>query len=86
MQQQEFKVAGSKVGFFNTTPVVKTSVADLTDSSGGSSGDNTVAAIAAATSGLVANAADLDDTKNAMATLSAKVNAILNVFQSYGLL
>ena len=81
----EFKVAGSKVGFFNTSPVVKTSVADLTDSSGGSSDGNTVAAIAAA-SGAISNAADLDDTKNAIATLTAKVNAILNALQSYGLL
>ena len=54
--------------------VLSTSVATLTDNSGGTSGGNTIAAIA---DGNNAGSADLAATQNAIATLSAKVNAIL---------
>jgi hypothetical protein len=53
---------------------LSTSVASLTDNSGGTSGGDTIAAIA---DGNNAGSADLAETQNAIATLSAKVNAIL---------
>jgi hypothetical protein len=58
-------------------------VAAITDSSGGTSGGNTVAAIVAATD---TTAAGLATTKNAIATLSAKVNAMLTALKNAGIM
>jgi hypothetical protein len=59
-------------GDFNA--IMGNSVAALTDSSGGTSGGDTIAAIVAATD---VTAAGLATTKNAIATLAAKVNALI---------
>lgn len=54
-----------------------TTEGDLTDNSGGTSGGDTVAAIAGV-DGTGSNAASLVDTQNAIATLSAKINALID--------
>ena len=54
---------------------ISTSITTLTDSSGGTSGGDTVAAIADDTT---TGSADLDDVQNAIATLAAKINEIIS--------
>lgn len=57
-------------------------VAALTDNSGGTSGGNTIAVIGAGTTDT--SAAKLTDTANAIATLSAKIDAILVSIKAAG--
>lgn len=95
---------GTTIGFFGTAPATKTSVADITDSSGGTSGSGTIAAIGIAVTDpadtpasadalrddLVANTipsieTELSNLRNAVATIAARMNDILNALQSYGI-
>lgn len=59
-------------------------IAALTDSSGGTSGGNTVGAITGV-DGTASNAAGLVTTKNALATLAAKINAIQAALHAAGI-
>lgn len=54
---------------------LSTSITPLTDSSGGTSGGDTIAAVAAATTDTTA--ASLVSTQNAVATLAAKLDALI---------
>ena len=57
-------------------------VVTLTDNSGGTSGGNTIAVIGAGSTDT--SAAKLTDTANAIATLAAKIDAILAVMKTAG--
>lgn len=75
--------SGAGVALYGGTPVAQPArKGQLTDNSGGTSGGNTIAAVAAATT--TATSADLATTKNAIATLAAKVNALEAVLSAAG--
>jgi hypothetical protein len=88
----EIAKSDGKVGFFQIAPVVKQVVVDLTDNSGGVANDTLEVipnpADAPVTADdlredLVANV--IPAIKNDLADLAAKINAILNALQLYGL-
>lgn len=70
------------MGFFGTAPIAQAAaITALTDSSGGTANDTIAAITEAANTG----SADLGPTRDAIADLAAKVNAILTVLSGYGL-
>ena len=73
-----------KLAFWNATPVVQqTRPGQLSDSSGGSSGGNTISAL---TDSSTAGSADLGPARDAIATLAAKINAIEALLATIGLI
>jgi len=78
-----FNAGGSdvRIGFYATTAVAQPSrIGQLTDSSGGTSGGSTISVINVD----VVDAASCTDTKNAIATLAAKINALEAVLSAAG--
>ena len=72
-----------KLGFWNATPIVQPSnIVSLTDNSGGSAND----IIAAITEVANAGSADIGPIKDAIADIAAKVNAILSLINSTGMM
>jgi len=78
------KVNGAVVENVYNRPPSK-AIRDLTDSTGGTSGGNTVANFGAAPLNLAA-AASVTDAENAVATIVDKLNAILNVLREHKLI
>lgn len=76
--------SGQTLAFFGAAGAVKTTVHNLTDNSGGASGGDTIAAVNASMND--ADAPKLADTKNALATLAAKVNSFETALRNLGLI
>lgn len=75
--------SGQSIGLFGASAVTQpANIVSLTDSSGGSANDT----IAAITNAANAGSADVGPTADAIADLAAKVNAILTLLNSVGLM